>query len=1040
MTQNPEPERFFSRLNRLMNFFARTKGGGFLFGVCDDLRLIKGINQGIVNRAGIMGFQVKPVFLSSDNIDNYRNTIRSAAEKEPKGLVITNFDELIRISDGQVIPDINMARDALIMLNIPLMFWFSNENMSLFIRKAPDIYSRRSGVVDFSDLSLPDELAWLEKAISTQAQMGNVIPEEILKTILIGLRSQRDELKGIMDDLRSPRSMPQPVEEDTILNIDRDKPPETPDEALKVYCRILAGSARRLPLRGVDLGASDPGREKHMELDRVYVELNTTAQVSLSKGRGEEHSEKSRLLRAIEAAAQNRRVVFLGNPGAGKSTFASHLSLCLALHHVEPLAGWLDRLTGWPEEEGLSVPIQVVLRDFARSLPENPGKAESSHLWRFIEKRLESQDLDFAADPLKLSLERGQAVVLLDGLDEIPTGKQRAFVRDAVEAFARRYEGSRIIVTCRVLSYQDEAWRLADFPFFELAPFDDEMIQRFIQAWHGELLRLNQIRAEQEEGMNRRLAEAVRRPDLKPLAVNPLLLTVMALVNTHKGRLPEARALLYEETVEILLWRWDEIKSQGEDSPPRLRELLMEAGKADVDLKRALWSLAFQAHGQSQANGQDMLADIHEWQLVKALADLYPEGSRDWADQIITTIKYRAGLLIEREPGLYSFPHRTFQEYLAGAHLSSQGNFAIEAAKLAGEGSFWREVILLAVGRLVYLSGDSDRPLALAGELCPHHGEDTETGWQKAWLAGEVLREIGLYRVKAGALGRDMLVRVQHRLAALLKKGALKPVERAGAGNTLAVIGDPRFDPDQWYLPKDEMLGFVEIPAGPFLMGSDKKRDKEAYPDELPQHPVELSTYYISRYLVTAAQFKAFVEDSRYEPKDRDCLNGVDNHPVVWVSWDEAVKYCEWLTDKLKDRGWRICLPTEAQWEKAARGVEGRIYPWGDEIDPDKANYRDTGMGGTSPVGCFPKDTSPYGVSDMAGNVLEWCQDWYDSDYYKKHPSKDPTGPNKGSGRVIRGGAWGGVAGDCRAAYRHGYGPALRDQLLGFRLVLLPGR
>ena len=148
--------------------------------------------------------------------------------------------------------------------------------------------------------------------------------------------------------------------------------------------------------------------------------------------------------------------------------------------------------------------------------------------------------------------------------------------------------------------------------------------------------------------------------------------------------------------------------------------------------------------------------------------------------------------------------------------------------------------------------------------------------------------------------------------------------------------------------------------------------------------------------------------------------------------------YCKWLTQRLQEKGrnWQIRLPTEAQWEMAARGNDGRIYPWGDAADTDKANYDDTGIGTTSAVGCFPKGISPYGIADMAGNVLEWCHDyWYD-----KYPSgkiTDPTGPLKGSNRVDRGGCCFVTARICRSARRGRYHPGLRYHDLGFRLLRL---
>ncbi|MCP4108782.1 MAG: SUMF1/EgtB/PvdO family nonheme iron enzyme [Desulfobacteraceae bacterium] len=525
---------------------------------------------------------------------------------------------------------------------------------------------------------------------------------------------------------------------------------------------------------------------------------------------------------------------------------------------------------------------------------------------------------------------------------------------------------------------------------------------------------------------------------------NPLLLTVMTLVHTHEGGLPDARALLYEETADIFLWRWEKVKTVEDKSVPRLKELLEKAGRAEVDLKRLLWRLAYEVH-EKTGEHSEVLADINEWELEKALADLHPKKSKDWADRVIKTIKMRAGLLLEREPEVYSFPHRTFQEYFAGAHLSIQTDFAKKACSLIEKGNFWREAVLLAVGRLIYLSGDSDKPLALTGELCPSDTGDNDTAWRKIWMAGEVLIEIGINRVNDSNLGRDLSGRVKQKITDLLRKGRLKPKERVDAGNVLGRLGDPRFKPDLFYLPDGKDLGFVKIPAGSFLMGTEKKdADKliaEGLPDvwvnlEQPQHKVVLSEYAINHYPVTVAQFRVFVQDSGYETDGR-WKNGQDNHPVVYVSWNDAVAYCTWLTEKLRQKGynWQIKLPSEAQWEKAARGTDRRIYLWGNEPDPDKANCTDTGIGETSPVGCFPKGKSPYGILDMSGNVWEWCQDRFDDGYYADSPSDNPVGSGSGSDRVNRGGSWISRVASCRAALRIRFDPSFRYNHLGFRLL-----
>ncbi len=189
----------------------------------------------------------------------------------------------------------------------------------------------------------------------------------------------------------------------------------------------------------------------------------------------------------------------------------------------------------------------------------------------------------------------------------------------------------------------------------------------------------------------------------------------------------------------------------------------------------------------------------------------------------------------------------------------------------------------------------------------------------------------------------------------------------------------------------------IEIPAGSFIMGSDT-----GDPDEAPAHEVDLPAFEIDRFEVTNADFAQFVEATGYQTDAekegrsknwRDDAEGKDNHPVVRVSWNDAVAYCEWLGKR---------LPTEAEWEKAARGTDGRTYPWGDEWDPSKANVKETGLRGTAAVGSFGTGASPYGVEDMAGNAWEWTADWYE-------PYPGSTYDSEYFGqkfKVVRGGGW----------------------------------
>jgi formylglycine-generating enzyme required for sulfatase activity len=233
----------------------------------------------------------------------------------------------------------------------------------------------------------------------------------------------------------------------------------------------------------------------------------------------------------------------------------------------------------------------------------------------------------------------------------------------------------------------------------------------------------------------------------------------------------------------------------------------------------------------------------------------------------------------------------------------------------------------------------------------------------------------------------------------------------------------------------EEILGssLVWVLSGSFLMGSDKDQDSQAYDDELPQHEVDLPGYWIGRYPVTVAQFRVFVEESGYEVHKRS-LDDPADHPVRYVSWHDAIAYCRWLSGKT---GLAVRLPSEAEWEKAARGTDGWIYPWGDERPTDDlCNFGD-GKRGTTPVGRYsPQGDSPYGCADMAGNVWEWTQSLHDSYPYDSVDGREDLeadGP-----RVLRGGAFDLSTWDGRCAYRYGSYPYLRFRNYGVRVVVSP--
>lgn len=294
---------------------------------------------------------------------------------------------------------------------------------------------------------------------------------------------------------------------------------------------------------------------------------------------------------------------------------------------------------------------------------------------------------------------------------------------------------------------------------------------------------------------------------------------------------------------------------------------------------------------------------------------------------------------------------------------------------------------------------------------------------------------------------------MQRRLLRVFESGRLTISERARTGNVLGKLGDPRFRPEAWSLPDDPSMGFVVVREGPFLMGSDPLLDEDVFENELPHHKVVLPRFYVAKFPVTVAQFKAYVEASGAKVP-RESLLGIANHPVVWITWHDANGYCDWLTDclrtwpgtpepigrLLREGGWRMRLPSEAEWEKAARGGDGRIYPWGNSFELSKANTRGNRNNSTTVVGCFPEGASPWGALDMAGNVWEWTWSLYrDYPYASEASREDPETP-KHVPRVLRGGSFYSQPRYVRCATRFGYYPHSMDKNTGFRVALVPPR
>ncbi len=873
----------------------------------------------------------------------------------------------------------------------------------------------------------------------------------------------------------------------------------------EAYLNRLFETSRALSLTGIDPKTASEA-EARLNLEAVYTALLTlTPETHERLLRGEHLEKETRRLSALEQLNQHKRLVLLGDPGSGKTTFVNFVVLCLAGEALRREQANLKVLTAplpvddEDEEKkkrqswkyGALLPVRIILRDFAaRGLPDANEKAGTEHLWNFIAEELRAWP-DYAPQLRDELLNKG-GLVLLDGLDEVPEANQRRLqIKQVVEDFAVCFPRCRILVTSRTYAYQKQDWRLPQFSEAVLAPFSAGQIRRFVEHWYGHIGAVRGLQAEDARGRAELLKNAIFNSErLTALAERPLLLTLMASLHAWRGgSLPEKREELYNDTVDLLLDWWERPKAVREASGQTRVEQPSLAEWLKVDrqkVRELLNTLAFEAHrGQPELAGT---ADVPEDKLIAGLMRL--SNNPDVKPALL--IKYlseRAGLLLPRGVEVYTFPHRTFQEYLAACYLTDH-DFPDQLAELVkADPNRWREVALLAGAKAS--RGTASAAWNLVEALC-YRDLTPNSALPEIWgahLAGQALVEMADLN-QISARNRDKKTRVQQGLLHILPRSDFPAIERALAGNTLAHLGDPREE----VMTIDQMQ-FCLVPAGPFWMGEEKELHCNEHLND---------DYWLSRYPVTNAQFAAFVQAGGYkierywpeakavkvwqdgqvkaynddkprsQPYDFGTPFNLPNHPVVGLTWYEMLAFTRWLTEMGHEKNWQLQfkLPSEAEWEKAARGGEKilstalisslekiqtqhevekflirndapqRRYPWGDEANLNCANYTETKIGATNTVGCFSPGASPYGCEEMSGNVWEWTRslwgkDWQKPDFiypYVPHDGRENLEASRDIIRVLRGGAFYNSDRDVRCANRYRFNPYYRVSYIGFRL------
>ena len=712
----------------------------------------------------------------------------------------------------------------------------------------------------------------------------------------------------------------------------------------------------------------------------------------------------------LPAVADLRQLIVLGDPGCGKTTtlwrIAADYAQRAKTDDTAPLPVFVSL--------GQLKPNQTLEAFLMEQLGElGPYIADLFH-----ERRL---------------------VLLLDGLNELPMDNRNAKIREIKALIARcQRDNLMAVVTCRALDFVGNL-RLEIPGRVTIEPLDPIRIRTFVHNyiqhppdaaetlfWQlaGEISKEYWLEFVQNVGDDPAAFWLARDPpagkwwgywvwenwlrerhhprSMLKLAQTPYMLYMMTQVFTRHGEIPPNRGRLFQQFVDFLLLKREHFAAEtAEDLKARLAQLaytMQAAGEGGTSVRRA--------------DVLEVLGD--EQRLYQAQSANMLSGTDD-----------------------IRFTHQLLQEFFAARKLDAEMRAGIPAERFWSPENWekptgWEETAILLAG----LYNDDCTPVIewlrtanpeLAARCVLESGAHTPAttlqNLQSHWPSCLTDLEHYLQPLTQAAIGRAL--------------ARLRRDQRPGVG--LRSDGVPDID-------------WVEILAGPFVMGSDKDQDPQARDNEQPQHIVDLPGFHIARYSITYAQYAAFVEDESYAVDAFWTPDGLEwrgekrqperywndpqwhiaNHPVVGVTWYEAYAFTQWLSAKL---GVEVSLPTEAQWEKAARGPSGLIYPYGNAFDPAKGNTGETGLGRTSAVGIFPDGASPCGVLDMSGNVWQWCLTESGWKYADGISTMDNV-PEGTGGRVVRGGSWGNSRDYTRCAVRLNSRPYYKFAILGFRVVV----
>ncbi len=732
------------------------------------------------------------------------------------------------------------------------------------------------------------------------------------------------------------------------------------------YLAWLRDQTQSIDLHQLKVG---PGQTPPPGIDVLYIRLMTIAPVRT----GEEAMERARPV-PLEEALRNRKLVIEGKPGSGKTTFLRRVAwlLCRPAGPPPELP-----VKGFPLWVRISQLDQHIASTLSRPQPGDPCTAADA---RWIAHFLASQGWGLDEEFFREKLDAEDTVVLLDGLDEAANQARRE--KTVATILLAAQNACHMVVTTRPGGDEGRA-TLRGFEKARIEDLDDPGIEGFLWQWCRWLKRGDEAAA---QGYYAELRPALAVPALHMLARNPLMLTALAVLHLRRHRLPEQRAQLYEQIME---WLAD----QAVDKHPEYSQ---------SDLLGRFGALALGM--QEWKGGRKEQVGIDDATKLLTPKNQPIEPARHFLEQA----QIDSGIVTLRDEEI-AFWHLSFQEYLAARTLAGFPDTKLwERARRFLYSLEGREVLPLLAGRM---AGSARERLDELFTDLTRHAASQETLDRKAHAAGvlgSMLADVAPTGYLLRGPAEKRFCELRDAVLAILQKGKTMGIglhTRVAAAEALDLASSFRLptpgDPDYW----------VEIRGGKFTIG-----DPKAF-QSLPVKSVNVCTFWIGRFPVTVWEYNRYLNDTKAnKPHKWEDQALHRSWPVVFVTWHEARSYCEWASRKW---GMACKLPTDEQWEFAARGPEGRIYPWGpeeQEADEHRANF---GMkvGHPTPVGMFPDGDTPEGVADMAGNVWEWTRSNFDE-----------------NNKSVRGAWFDGEAADLRAAVRASwYG--LGDDLLGFRCV-----